>query len=84
MNLVIVYWLQVTTTWFSKDDVIKMHSILVNAILQMLCMSNFTNTCWVADLGDVTNGGGSTSTQSISVSALRRSDRTRKLVFYAN
>lgn len=73
-----------TTTWFSKDDVIAMRSILVNAILQTLCMSNFTNIGWVVDLGDVTNGGGSTSTQSISVSAFRRSDRTRKLVSYAN
>ncbi len=39
-----------------------MRLILVNTILQMLCMSNFTNIGWIVDLGDVISGGGSTST----------------------
>jgi hypothetical protein len=39
-----------------------MCSIPMNAILQTLCMSNFANIGWVIDLGDVTSGGGSTST----------------------
>jgi hypothetical protein len=34
----------------------------MNAILEMLHSSDFANTSWVVDLGDVTNGGGSTST----------------------
>ncbi len=54
-----------TPTWFSRDDVIEMHSILVNAILRMLRMLDFTNTCWVVDLGDVTNDEGSTSTKFV-------------------
>jgi hypothetical protein len=52
----------VTLTWFPRDDVIAMCSILVNAILQTLHMSDFTNIGWVVDLGDVTSGGGLAST----------------------
>jgi hypothetical protein len=52
----------VTPTWFSRDDAIVMYLIPMNAILQTLHMSNFTNMVWVIDLGDVTSGGGSTST----------------------
>jgi hypothetical protein len=52
----------VTPNWFSKDDVIKMQSILMNAILEILCNLDFVNTSWVVDLGYVTNGAGSTST----------------------
>jgi hypothetical protein len=51
-----------TTTWFSKDDVIEIWSISVNAILEALSSSNFANTSWVVDLGNATSGGGSTST----------------------
>jgi hypothetical protein len=47
-------------------------------------MSNFANTSWVIDLGAVTGGGGSTSTQFVSVSAFHKSGRTRKLVSYAS
>jgi hypothetical protein len=52
----------VTPIWFSRDDAIAMCLILVNAILQTLCMLDFANTSWVVDLGDVTNGKGSSST----------------------
>jgi hypothetical protein len=52
----------VTPTWFSRDDVIVMYLIPMNAILQTLRILDFTNTGWVIDLGDVTSGGGSTST----------------------
>jgi hypothetical protein len=52
----------VTPTWFSRDDAIVMHLILVNAILQTLSMLDFANTGWVIDLGNITSGGGSTST----------------------
>jgi len=65
LNLVIVCYLQVTPTWFSRDDVIAMHSILVNAILHTLYMLDFTNTSWVVDLGDVISDEGSTSTQFV-------------------
>ncbi len=51
-----------TPTWFSRDDAIVMCSIPMNAILHTLRMSDFTNIGWVIDLGDVTSGGGSTST----------------------
>jgi hypothetical protein len=34
----------------------------VNAILKLLCSLDFSNTSWVVDLGDVTNGGISTLT----------------------
>ncbi len=40
-------------------------------------MSDFTNTCWVVDLGNVTSGGGSTSAQSINVTISRRSTEPR-------
>ncbi len=73
-----------TQTWFSRDDAIVMCSILVNAILQTLSMSNFTNTCWVVDLGDVTSGGGSTSTHFVNILASCRNNRTRKLASYAS
>jgi hypothetical protein len=55
----------VTPNWFSKDDAIAMHLILVNANLHMFRMLDFKNTCWVVDLGNVTNDEGSTSTLSI-------------------
>ncbi len=51
-----------TPTWFSKDDVIEIRSILVNAILEMLSSLDFANTSWVVGLGNATSGGGSTST----------------------
>jgi hypothetical protein len=72
----------VALTWFSRDDAIVMRSILVNAILLTLHMLNFANIGWVVDLGDVTSGGG--STQSISVSTSFRNGRTKKLVSYAS
>jgi hypothetical protein len=34
----------------------------MNAILETLHMSYFANTGWVVDLGDVSSGGGLTST----------------------
>jgi hypothetical protein len=34
----------------------------VNAILKMFPSLDFSNTSWVVDLGDVTNGGRSAST----------------------
>jgi hypothetical protein len=52
----------VTPTWFSKDDVMEIQSILVNVILEASISSNFANTSWVVDLGNATSGGGSTST----------------------
>jgi hypothetical protein len=52
----------VTPTWFSRDDVIKMRLILMNAMLKTLCSLDFVNTSWVVDLGYVTNGVGSTPT----------------------
>ncbi len=73
-----------TPTWFSKDDAIEMWSILVNAILETLRSSNFANTNWVVNLGDVTNGGGSTSTQFVSILKSYRSGRTKKSVSYAS
>jgi hypothetical protein len=74
----------VTPTWFSRDDVIEMWLILVNAILEMLRSLDFANTSWVVDLADVTNGGGSTSTQFMTVLGFHKSGKTRKLVFCAN
>jgi hypothetical protein len=59
--------------------VIEMRSILVNATLETLCNSDFANTNWV-----VTNGGGSASTQFVSILRSCRSGKTRKLVSYAN
>jgi len=41
LNIIIAYLLQLTPTWFSRDDVIVMRSILVNAILQTLRMLDF-------------------------------------------
>jgi hypothetical protein len=52
----------VTPIWFSKDDVIEMQLILMNAILKTLSSLDFANTSWVVDLGNATSGGGSTST----------------------
>jgi hypothetical protein len=46
-------------------------------------MLDYTNIGWVVDLGDITNGGGSTST-FVSVSTCRRSGKTKKLVSYAS
>jgi hypothetical protein len=47
-------------------------------------MSNFTNIGWVVDLGDVTSGGGSTSTQFVSVSTSRKSGKTKNFTSYVN
>jgi hypothetical protein len=41
LNIIIAYLLQLTPTWFSRDDAIIMCSILVNAILQTLHMLDF-------------------------------------------
>ncbi len=76
--------MQVTPTWISKDDAIVIQSILMNAILEMLYLSNFANTSWVVDQGNVSNGGRSTSTQFVDVSTSHKSGRTRKLVSYTN
>jgi hypothetical protein len=54
----------VTPNWFSRDDVIAMHSILVNVILQMLYVIFYKHKLGF-DLGDVTNGEGSTLTQFV-------------------
>lgn len=72
-----------TPTQFSTDDAIEMRSILVNATLEK-CSSDFANTNWVIDLGDVTNGGGSTSTQFVNIFRSCRIGRTKKLLSYAN
>jgi hypothetical protein len=74
----------VTPTWFSKDDMIAMWLILMNAILETLCLSNFAKTSWVVDLRDVSNGGGSTLTQFVCVLTSRKNGKTRKLVCYTN
>ncbi len=72
-----------TPTWFSRDDAIEMRSIPMNAILETLRSLDFANTNWVINLGDVTNGGGSTSTQFVNIFRSCRSGKTRKLVSYA-
>jgi hypothetical protein len=64
-----------TPTWFSRDDAIEMWLILVNAILEMLCSLDFANTSWVVDLGDITNGGGSTSIQFMTVLGFHKSGK---------
>jgi hypothetical protein len=56
----------------------------MNAILETLCLLDFANIGWVVDLGDVSSGGVSASTQFVSVSSSCRSGRSKKLVFYTS
>ncbi len=54
----------------------------MNAILETLCLSDFANIGWVVELGNVSSGGVSTSTQFVNVSSSRRSGKNKKLVSY--
>ncbi len=56
----------------------------MNAILKTLCVSDFANIGWVVNLGNVSSGGVSTSTQFVNVSSSHRSGKSKKLVSYTN